>query len=891
MTNRIQPKQVLQDADIPVVSSFGGLSTASVNTSADPIYFEKLINAYVNSGGAVQKRSGSLVNSSVAWYDGRFGYGIHRFKFDGVFYLMVKLSDTVVMLASVDGLNYTIVWQRAGIFGGRALDEKPTFATKVENNFCHVFIATASNQLIDVVLVKSTINNVSISGSTASGAIVPGILGANRITSTNSLLKYKGAIFTASSVTHTDASVAAYTGTNINTVPNGSLVDIHTFFWTRCADAIYYPGSYLVNSAIRRNSLPLDVNIALPDDIVSQPIINEPTQNLAIASMVVYANAVAQTKVNRNPANQFEWDFSDGSYYTGVGLLTNRTPSFISFGGLIGGGQNTTISMARLRRQLIGNTIANTQVFVDKTLTSATYHDINGNTIISGVPYYFSFLGANPNINLSSVVELIDTTNYAGSGATASIVNLEAVAFDSVQVGDGWCLPLYGYNYVIKNKSNFPPIVSVVGNRLILTGNDSRIVFSSADWMYRGCTFNNIQLSTINFGSASAFAINMTQGSSEVRAVTVVNGVVVVGTDTGIFRISGSSVNTPATAEAAVVSRLSNEILPNNNCFALFDNKVYYVSRTGMYELEFSEERGELANRSMSTMIRVTDFATVNAMSYVESIRSFLISFSNTNKLLALNVDTASFWILKFATSLTPIVERGFDGFFFIVPSNDPLENALLSCVFTDTQANDLANLGGWFAYALPGRSVTVGVNPTNVDALVVPAELVKLVTPTAPVVVTTGDNNLRCYGTDTLVTIQEYPSSTAPLPVWSYMVTKAFTSDRLDRANRIRGVSVLSTGTGFLGVRFGMVGDAYADRADEVLVYTIGAPTYTGELLLNAAIPQYVVRGYEGNTINTKIRTAGIREAWNLAMQITTGLGLIGLQFDTSVKSRKRLK
>lgn len=885
--DRVQPKQILQENDTPVIASFGGLSSTSYNTTGDIVYLDKLVNAYVDKAGQLRKRKGSITNAALTWTDGTIGVGVHRFKFDGVFYLLIKVGDTLTLYASNDGRNYNTACQKQFVFNNLARNDKPTFATKIEGNLCHILIAMPSNQLVSFTIVKSTMT-ATVVGSTMTGNISVQVNGVNVINVNNCIARTTTpllGIYFPLAVTHNNSSFS-FTGTFVNQIPTGTIVDVHSFFWLRYCDASYYPGFYLTNSALRRNTLPLDVNVAMPQELATNPLINDPVFNPYIESAKVYANSVLQTKVGtRNPTAITEWDFSDGSYYTGAGLLTNPTPAFISFGGLVAGGQNTTISINRLRPVVIsGAAIADIEVFVDKITRVATYYDSNGTVIGAGAPYYFSLATSNVLLNLSSVVEIVDKRNFSGAGAANTVADLDESTGRYI-INDGYCVPLYGYNFVINNRF-FPSIVSVVGNRIILAGSDSRIIFSNSDWNYRGFTFNNCQISTIGFSANSAFSVNLSQGSSEIRGVNSVNGVLVVATDIGIFRISSSETTQPPTADNAVVSRVSNEVLPNNDCFNIFDNRVFYVSSNGLFQLEYNQDKDELANASMSTHVS-NKFTNVNALTYSEELRSFLVTFSDTNEIVAMSLDSESWYSIKFATSAKPAIERGNDGFYFIA-NDGALTQSLLSCQWDNASTNDVSNLGGFFPLDLPGRSVNITQAPTNVDALVCPAELLKLLSP-ANIVLSPGSNHARTVG-ETSVSIVESVAGVQPLPVTAYAVSKVFLTDRMDRANRVRSVNLMLTeSVGSFSIAFVQPTNDLVDRAQTVETYLIGT-NEMGEPLLNNEFPAYQIRASAGNTNNVKIRSTGISEGWAVALKFN-GVGIAGLQFDTSVKSRRRLR
>lgn len=882
----IKPRTVTEDPDVQLISSFGGLASASYNRTGDIVYQDKLVNAFVNKRGAIVKRGGSVVNTSIAYFDNSTGNGVQRFTFDDTKYMLAKVGRSLVLTATKDNVGYVAYTTYPDVFLDKGANDKPSFAVRIEGSYCHVLVATANTGMVSVTIVKSVLINFGVSTTTVTGTLQVPIAGSV-ITSANSLLRQDATLYQPATVTHSGGSISLSipSGTSINT---SKTLRLHSFYLLRFVDAQFYPGLYMVNSALRRNQVPLDVNVQVPLELQTNPIVNEPTQLVDRETLWLYGANVKRTKVsNRQPANGNEWDFSDGGFLTGSGLFTNPSPSFVSFGGystLSTNGSSTTVQMSRLRTVLLEGLTGNFRLHVDKSLRAPIFHDSNTTVIaLTGFkPKYFSFAEPSVNLNLSAVVEL---THIAGTIASINsdiIVNLDPND-NPITIGNGYCIPLYGYGFATSD-GIYPDVVAFVGNRLVLTGRDARVVFSNADWNYRGISFNNCQISTINFSETSAFSVNLGQGSSAIKGFESVNGVSVVATDTGIFRISSSaSASRPANASDAVVSRVSSELLPNGECFTVFDNRIYYASSNGLYSLEYSEQQAELVNQSISENVS-NKFTNVNTLSYVKELRSFLITFDNLNEILALNVDTNTYYTLKFATIAKPQIDDS--GFYFTVAGESSTN--LLVCSFDSSQPTDLSNFSSVFGYSLPGRSLTITHKPTSCNALVCPAELLALFT-TAKHTLASGDNHARLIGSDSAL-VTEYLSHTSALPIDSYMVSKAFFANRLDQSSRIQSISLILAGVGSVWGALVQPTNDYSDRAVAIEQWLIGDQLYEGEPMLNAAFPRTQVRANAGNTSLAKLMLLGISESWQIAMRLNN-ISLLGLQFNTLVKSRKRLR
>lgn len=887
MSDRIKPREILENPDAQLISSFGGLSSASGNATGDIVYQDKLINAFVNKRGEISTRCGSQVNSVLSMFENSTGNGVQKFTFDNTNYMVVKAGNSVYLLATKDGVNYTTYRSYNAVLSGNAANDKPSFAIKIEGDYCHVLLACANSQMISVTIVKSSLSNVSITGNTMSANLRVPVTGSV-ITASNSLIRQGSLLFQPTTATHNNASISV-TSSNVSQIDISKPIIHHSFFVLRFTDAQYLPGLYFNNSAVRKNQIPLDVNVSIPQELRDNPIVNEPTQLLDRETLQVYEGTNKRTKVsNRQPANSNEWDFSDGGYLSGVGMFTNQSPAFVSFGGfstMATNGSATTISLYRLRQVIAGSSTnvfpggltGNLRTFVDKALVTPVYYDSNMNVIATnGVrPRYFGF--PNTNVNLAAVVELVDVTPTLLGTSFTTVVNLDPND-GAIVIGDTYVIPLYGYSFNVKD-GIYPSAIAFVGNRLVMASRDSRVIYSSANWSYRGISFNNCQISTIGFNETSAFSVNVGQATSVIMAFKSINGVVVVGTDTGVYRISSSTnAARPANATDAVASKISSEIVTNSDCFSVFDNRVYYISSNGLYSLEYSNEASELVNSSMST--NVSDkFASANSLSYVEELRSFLVSFNNSNEILALNVDSNSWYTIKFATSAKAIVFD--DCFLFSVPGESAVY--LLVCSFSRTLNTDLLNLNNP-SVTLPKRSVTITHMPTNVDALVCPAEFVQTMT-TNKVALASGDNHVRLIGADSLLLTENDTNV-----ISAYLVTKAFFGGRLDQSSRVSSVSLMCAGVGSVSATIVHPSNDYVDRSSSITTWQFTSSTYQGEPMLNAAYPTYSIRTNAGDTNVLTLRQLGIQERWQLGIKLSD-VRLLGMQFITNVKSRKRLR
>lgn len=926
MSNRIKPREFLQEPDLPLVGSFSGLSSASLNQTGDVVFADKLINATITKQGQIKKRNGSKAWATLTWFNGSTsGYEVYGFKFDNIEYRLVRTGTQLHVYEveadkqNPDNFLYNYIVFKDNVFRNASLNERATFAMVVEGEFCHILIATPSTQLVSLTIMR---RKTKVATKPSASKITFNI---NNYPITNVLNQDNTVIYSPDNflITPTNVSQSGATVTyessssQLDWASVGSQVKMHSFFWLRYSDANYYPGLYLYNTAVRRNSTLIDVNVAVPPELYANPIFNEPQlQDLENPTYRVMKNNDATSATfytfipgNHQPTTEDVWDFSDGGYIPGPGKYTRPTPAYISFGALQSGGSNSIVYFLRARHVLIANgrlTVGDISQRVNKSpVAHPTYLNDQANAYVTDAnktPYYFdmtNFTGAGnayPGVGLSSVVELIyHNTNTAGSGASATIADLEPDSHGQITINDGYIIPLYGYNAIARTnefEQKYPPIVAAVGNRVILTGLDNLVAVSHADWSYRGVSFNNFQASTIAFSENSSYYVRLAGGSSVVKAITSVNGVLIAATDSGVFRISGSNPSTPPNASVANVARVSSELLPTSQCFIVYDSKVYYASETGFYQLQYSQDVDELTNQSLSSQVsNYFDNYKPISVSYSATLRSFLIGFKGTRELLVLNLDSETWSTYKMATTLVPEINQSFDGFVFKTTRSTDNKPTLLIATWTNS-TSDLANNTGWNYAVIPACATTIYNYETDISTLVTPSELISTLQPDNVqwrLIQSTGFNNAMVTGADE-VTITEHPGgSSSSLPIIASFVSKAFSSDRLNRAHRIRGVNVLLTGQGTLKTRIVFPTSTYDDRYPEHTTWLINTSgQHQGEPMLNAL---FAVRVTNGNTINLRFRTTGISEAWQFACSISEGLCLAGLQFDTSRKTLRRLR
>jgi hypothetical protein len=866
------------------------LSSASYQTTGDILYADVLRNAYVTNRNEIACRKGSRVITYFGGVSAFYGNNpnFHQFVFDGITYLVTKVGQDVFL----DSCDSTFVIRKnisklsAFPFVNSDTD-RAAFSTIIEGNICYVFMATKKAPLVVGILIKRDINLSTATGSSLVGTIT-NYPATNVITNSNTFLYNTGnnnSFISTSAITQSAFNLSITT-----TVAHGlsisDSVRIHSFFVCNTRSANYYPGSALYGIAARKNAVPLDVNVQLPTDLVGNQISNETKQQrLDLNTTIVYqtnsATATTYTRVYTNqPSVDTEYEFSDGGFISGdASIFTTRTPTFISFGALQAGGATSQVYCFRMREVLVNPNVStnssNLKAYVDKTTTTPTYYDSTGAVTTTAVSN-FSFATSNrPGLNLAGVVEII----YKSTGTEVDLSNNVA----SITIADGYTIPLYGYGAIANIQANiYPNVVVSVGNRLILSGYDNKVHFSNSNWAYRGISWNNFQVSTIDFAVTSAYTVALGQQSSKVIGLASVNGVIIVSTDVGIFRLSGSDPTLPPNATSVNFSRLSNEILSTNESLLVYENRVFFVSRNGLFQLEYSRDVQELLLTPLSTQVSDHFKLIPYAIVYSKTYRAFFIGFNDTPELLVYLFESDTWATFKFAFTGQPILNQTFDGYAVNFSRTGDAFTNLHQVVWDLTYDNDLQNIGLIAPNTIiNARSTTLTSTPIDISNLCTPPELIELLDPGNNTLVQAYGNCAAKSASGGSVVISEYVGG-GNAPVVSYLVTKAFYSDKMIRANRVRSVNLLCFGYGNLYSRL-----LFSGKSDDNIGQFIDATAVNGTgWLQEKANISY--RAINGDTVNVRLRYQGVGEAWVLATKIPSGLVLLGWQLDTSVKKQR---
>ena len=883
------------DQDSLNVGDFKGMATAGGSYSASPEYLQYLINATTTRSGTLKQRGGSqVIQAGVV--SGIIEY--YQFSFAGETWLVYRNGTSFILYKAYlnNGEIFTLEVHciKNSVLRSASANEPATYATKTEGQYCHILVATTSTSLISLCLCSRDLVFSSVTSTTAVTTLGQWYT-FGQATNNNSRLVIGGALEATTNLTNTNEVYTFTWASRPAYVLANTKAKLISCFWLRFVDANYYRGLDLFNVAVRRNTIPLDVNVEVPDSIRTNYIYNEPSQDLSIESVKAYTTttvgATSYTKVtNKQPLVNTSWDFSDGSYRAVSSQLTTRTPNFIAFGGLETNALVNKINLCRLRTVLVGSleytNINDLLVHVDyNSAMTPVWHNTAGAVITSGVPKYFSYIATAstaPGVGLESVVELMYVLeSTGGTGAyTNFVVNISS-SLDSVAIGDGWAVPLYGYGLVAKQKSfSFPNVVRVINNRMLL-GGSNRLLVSSSDWNYRGISFNNCQISTLNFNENSPYLVELEQAAGNAKAIESVNGVVVVAADNGTYRISGANYNSPPNATTATISRITNQSTFANG-LGVFDNQVYMANAKGLYKVNYDRSSDSAVLEELSLPVSNLFTDQPDALSYSHTLQSIVIKLKNNNKLLRYDLLSKTFSYLQIAVPYNIAVYASLDGFSLFNSGN------LILATWSNLQTSDLTNSGFISFFTIAANTASVGTSPTDTYNLVTPPELQQKYAFGGAVVLPAFNFRSRAVGSSTIVT--ETTAGNVPKPVLAYAVTKALYGAKLTTASRMRSLVVLLAGVGYASVGISEVRASNRTLAKQ--------PIYD---LITDAFGNYVVQGAitaqggqlvypTSDTLIVRLGSFGISEAFNVAFALD-GLELVGFQLNTSAKAQSKLQ
>ena len=872
------------------INDFKGLATTGGQYALDPSYLNYLTNATVTKDGKLVRRQGSRFFSG---YEGANLY-IEQFRLQAFDNEWIVIRDGVNfgMFRQFYSSGFPLIERlsyKSNVLRTQSQTEAATYASVTNGDYCHVLIATPSTQLIGLTIIRRSATVATIIDASNYTFTLNQRFNANMDTDNTKVYNGNNNLV---STTVSQSGTTITVNRPAHGLAVGAKLTTYTCFWTRYCDSANYPGVSLWGSALRRNSVPLDVNMEIPEPLRSNYIYNEPltTTSWHVYSLYYNPTTAAFLNVNTIPNTPDVYYLSDGAYRAGSGQPTVRTANFVAFGGLQPGNINTRVYIARWRNLVVAQNerpqIANLSIFVDKAVSpSFRWLDASINILSSGVPFYWGAFGNTSPVvpagcREDAVVEMIHTFNAAGAGAVNNVVDLD-VSLEVLQIGDGWVMPLYGYNLLCNTTAfRFPQIVRTVGNRVVLTGTDNRVLVSSSEFNYRGLTHNNFQVSSLNFNESSAYLLGINQ-SNTVKGITDVNGVIIVATDSGIFRISGRQRTESPNAVVALVAKVSNQVI-SNDCLIAADNLVFFANRNGLFQLEYNKEIEETAATDISLPVSNLFNQIPFKLTFSRTLYSIVVEWTTQKqRMLRYDMQNRTFSYIQLSISNNIRLPNGVDGFW--VESSTGVAFAL----WDDNATSDLENIQNApnpTYMTLVGNSVTITTANTNCFLLVNPPELLQTFAGSGNVVPGYGYSFARAIGSTVVVT--EANNSQQPKPIYSAFTTKDLYTDKLTRAMRVRNLAVVLSGSGTSNIA--ITPSSYVGQQSNK-IYTIDLlsnGTYTiGNATAKSSNSQ---RWLAGDSALIQLEGFDNADAFRLSGSFSTSLQFIGFGFDVSSKQNK---
>jgi len=412
------------------------------------------------------------------------------------------------------------------------------------------------------------------------------------------------------------------------TFPAGTLsvgiayrIDVVLPIWQRWVGAIRYFGDRYYDTVSRFNITRADQNIAVPQPLRSDIDLVPGTDPINFP-MRVYATARptdVQVGPVRQPTTSAIYGFGDGSTYTpGTGNYVNPAPFFITYADKSATTDPVTLHILRYRELRFnsnqGIDAADLRVTVDGTLRTQSVTappNTNGSYYVCSTPgtFYgtttgtatYLYFGVNEPIGVPPLaeVDLINTRVTAiGSAASTSLDPLVP----------GSCQPIYGLEQWTDPLNNiYPSIACIYQGRLALSGfrNDpQRVIFSRVSVSSNSTSFNYFQITDDLDGLATdPFDILVASSSLDDFIVALVDwgGFLFALSRRSVSRIGASGA---LASESVQVSYLSAQGLINPKAYARTENAIFYVSDSGVFNLNPREADGEYQAYEKSLKIR-----------------------------------------------------------------------------------------------------------------------------------------------------------------------------------------------------------------------------------------------------------------------------------------------
>lgn len=839
-------------------------------------------NVVVGGRGRIDLRKGTTLSLYVNTVDenARTGFNIYKVNAFNTKIAIAKIGTSFAVLRDNNGFN-SVLSVKSNIINNSLSGTPGLFTSYLDDNkLFFIWLCSSCQPLVFIVTnVNAIITSASASGITAT--INEGAPANNYLNSNNTALLNGSDYVSFSSLSQTNTTITA-TGVNL-TFTVGQVCKCLYVFYGRGCDASVYPVNYIYQSAVRRNSVPLDVNVSIPNELTGSFIKNESLPNINSKPYNVFrSSALPLTEAvkvsTQTPATDNEWDFSDGSYRPAAGQRTVRADGTIAFGALEAGGNVVRVHFNRQRELQVNNKIpvpqASLYTYLDKTAVTPTYYD-SSHTVTVDNPTFFTV-----NLAQGNVIEVVYTIN----NTTVAVPDQRVIDLSLSRpiINDTIVVPFYGLSLMSKVSSNsYPVLATTLGNRLYMTDTFSGLLFgSNNNWSYRGISFNNFQLDTVEFSSTSVVNIRL---DADIIGLSSAGNSLIAATQGGIYRVF-SSQGLP-TADTLTIRKVSDKVISHNRLLSV-DYKLYVVDNESLYQINYNRDSDDLSTEDVCPALSsVLSKYTPTYLAYSNYYNSLLVGFNN-NFVYMFDTNKNTLTKLGVAAGGNHRLYKTIDGLTIPVNGDGLSKLALL----TFSNYNNDCSLNNYVTgNTVVGRQATITELPYQTkDTFLSPA--LHLASTIPNLMVSELPSSVAAVGTPSVLVTETAASSLLPTdgyPVTGY-IQGTLTAD-IDRATRSfkMTIAVLTENTNPASLELSLLPIRRMDdyKQQPTWLFDLGSvSSVVGEALLNY---NYVLvpRGQDGITYLT-VPLVGVGRGFQYAMKITN-CTLLGVQLASNVKGR----
>lgn len=839
-------------------------------------------NVVVGGRGRIDIRKGTTLSLYINTVDEneRTGFNIYKVNAFNTKIAIAKIGTSFVVLRDNDGFN-NVLSIKTAIINSNLAGTPGVFTSYLDDNkLFFIWLSATCQPLVFIVTnVSAVITAATLSGITAT--ISEGAPANDYLTSSNTTLFNGNDYVSFTSLSQSGTTITA-AGTSLSFTVGQVCKCLYVFYGRGC-DASVYPVNYVYQSAVRRNSVPLDVNVSIPNELTSSFIKNESLPNINSKPYNVFRSSAlplteAVKVVTQTPATDNEWDFSDGSYRPAVGQRTVRADGTIAFGALEAGGNVVRVHINRQRELQVNNKIPVPQsalfTYLDKVAVTPAYYD-SSNIVTVGSPSFFTV-----NLAQGNVIEVVYTTNTT----TVAVPDQRVIDLSVSRpiINDTIVVPLYGLSLISKVSSNsYPVLATTLGNRVYLTDTFSGLVFgSNNNWSYRGITFNNFQLDTVEFSSTSVVSIRL---DADIIGLSSAGNSLIAATQSGIYRVF-SNQGLP-TADTLTIRKVSDKVISQNRLLSV-DYKLYVVDNESLYQINYNRDADDLSTEDVCPALSsVLSQYPPTYLSYSNYYNSLLIGF-NTSFLYLFNTNRKTLTKIGIATGGKHRLYKTIDG--LTIPLSGSGLNKLALLTFSDYTSD--CSLNNYVTgNTVVGRQATVAELPYHTKTTFLSPAL-HLSSTVPNLMVSELPSSISAVGASSVVVTETAAGSLLPeegYPVTGYIQgTLVSEIDRVTRSFKMT-VAVLTENTNAARVELSVMPVRRMDdyKQQTPWLFDLGSvSSVVGESLLNY---NYVLvpRGQDGITYLT-VPLVGLGRGFQYAMKITN-CTVLGVQLASNVKGR----